>query len=309
MIIGFAGNGRRPAMTGASLPPETDRHGRRLLLLFPALLLLALFLVSVGQMVLLSLEDGGHFSLRHYREFFARPDYVETYLRTVRVSILVSLASILVGYPIAYGIWRHRGSRNLLMVLVILPWLVSVVVRTYAWMVILGPRGLINESLAWLGVLDSPLKLMFNTTGVVIGLVHVLVPFMIISILSVLLHLDRRLEEASMSLGGGPWYTFIRVTLPLSLPGVIGGATLIHLMSTGAIVTPLLLGGIGERMIGTQIYQEVMQTFNFPKASTLATLLLLGGVAAVLPLQWLERRLGRQTALRTTSAPGPTVPA
>ena len=127
MIIGFAGNGRRPAMTGASLPPETDRHGRRLLLLFPALLLLALFLVSVGQMVLLSLEDGGQFSLRHYREFFARPDYVETYLRTVRVSILVSLASILVGYPIAYGIWRHRGSRNLLMVLVILPWLVSVV--------------------------------------------------------------------------------------------------------------------------------------------------------------------------------------
>jgi putative spermidine/putrescine transport system permease protein len=97
-----------------------------------------------------------------------------------------------------------------------------------------------------------------------------------------------------MSLGGGPLHTFARVTLPLSLPGVIGGATLIYLMSTGAIVTPLLLGGIRERMIGTQIYQEVMQTFNFPKASTLAVLLLVGGLVAILPLQWLERRINRR---------------
>lgn len=263
------------------------------LLLAPALILLVLFLLSVVQMLALSFEDGDGYGLRHYTEFFARPDYVATYVRTLYVAAMVTVCSILIGYPVAYGIWRHQGNRNFLMVLVLLPWLVSVVVRTYAWMVILGPRGVINEALAWLGVIDAPLKLMFNTTGVVIGLVHVLVPFMIISILSVLLHFDRRLEEASMSLGGNRWHTFIKVTLPLSLSGVIAGATLTYLMATGAIVTPLLLGGIRERMIGTQIYQEVMQTFNFPKASALASLLLLGGLVAILPLQWLEQRISR----------------
>lgn len=286
-----------PSRPPASVLPREGKGWRSALLLAPAVILLALFLVSVVQMVALSFDDGGTLGIRHYREFFARSDYVETYLRTLYVSVLVTLFSILIGYPIAYGIWRYRGSRNLLMVLVIMPWLVSVVVRTYAWMVILGPRGVINETLIWLGVIDAPVKLMFNITGVVIGLVHVLIPFMIISILSILLHLDRRLEEASMSLGGDRRYTFVRVTLPLSLPGVIAGATLIYLMSTGAIVTPLLLGGIRERMIGTQIYQEVMQTFNFNKASTLATLLLLGGLVAILPFQWLERRISRRMGL------------
>lgn len=260
------------------------------LLLLPSLLLLGLFAVSVLQMIATSFVDEEGFTLALYREFLSRPDYHAIYLRTIIVSLLVTLFSILIGYPIAYAIWRYEGNRNHLMIMVILPWLVSIVVRTYGWMVILGPRGLINEFLAWVGVIESPLRLMFNTTGVVIGLVHVLVPFMIISILSVLLHLDRRLEEASMSLGGTPVYGFLRVTLPLSVPGIISGAMLVYLMSTGAIVTPILLGGVQERMVGTQLYQEVIQTFNFPKASMLAFLLLLSGIAVILPLQWLERR-------------------
>lgn len=280
----------RPATSDS----RARRAGRSALLLTPVVMLLGMFLASVVHMVALSFDTGRGLGLQNYQEFFSRPDYIETYFHTLYVSILVTVFSILIGYPIAYGIWRYEGNRNFLMILVILPWFVSVVVRTYAWMVILGPRGIINEALSWLGVIDTPAKLMFNTTGVVIGLVHVLIPFMIISVLSVLLHMDRRLEEASMSLGGNRLYTFLRVTWPLSLPGVLAGATLIYLMSTGAIVTPLLLGGMKERMIGTQIYQEVMQTFNFPKASTLAVLLLLGGLVAVLPMQWLERRLDRQ---------------
>jgi len=263
----------------------------KVLLLAPAVLLLFLFAVSVAQMIGSSFFDDEGPSLALYREFLSRPDYIEIYLRTIGVSLLVTFFSIVVGYPIAYGMWRYQGNRNHLMVLVILPWLVSIVVRTYGWMVILGPRGLINEFLGWIGLLESPLRLMFNTTGVVIGLVHVLVPFMIISILSVLLHLDRKLEEASMSLGGRPLYTFCRVTLPLSLPGVISGGMVVYLMSTGAIVTPILLGGVQDRMMGTQMYQEVIQTFNFPKGSMLAFLLLLAGLAVILPVQMIERRL------------------
>ena len=280
-----------PVSAPAAGSPRRRLPLAQALLLAPAVLLLALFAVSVVQMVATSFTGRDGFTLALYQEFFSRPDYIEIYLRTIGVSFLVTFFSILLGYPIAFGIWRYKGNRNHLMILVILPWLVSIVVRTYGWIVILGPRGLINEFLGWVGVIESPMRLMFNTTGVVIGLVHVLVPFMIISILSVLLHLDRKLEEASMSLGGRPLYTFWRVTLPLSLPGVVSGAMLVYLMSTGAIVTPILLGGVQDRMMGTQMYQEVIQTFNFPKGSMLAFLLLLVGLAVILPVQALERRL------------------
>lgn len=261
------------------------------MLLVPVLVLLACFGYGIVELVRLSLIDDGELTLANYREFLSRADYIGVLIRTVWVSITVTFFAVLLGYPVAYGIWRYQGNRNLLLIVVILPWLVSIVVRTYGWIIILGPRGLVNETLAWLGVIDHPLRLMFNPLGVVIGLVHVLMPFMIIAILSALLQLDRRLEEASMSLGGRPAYTFLRVTLPLSMPGVMSGVILVYLLSSGAIVTPVLLGGIQDRMIGTQIYQEVMQTFNFPKAATLAIVLLTSGLAVVLPLQMIERRL------------------
>lgn len=132
---------------------------------------------------------------------------------------LTTVVSLFISYPVAYFIARFQGRRDWLLVLILLPWLVSVVVRTYGWIVILGNRGLLNGFLGWLGVIDSPLRLLFNTTGVVIGLVHVFCPFMILAILAVFLQLERALEEASMSLGAGPLETFRRVVLPLSLPG------------------------------------------------------------------------------------------
>lgn len=272
--------------------PGREAWGR-LLLLAPAVLLLGLFGVSVVQLIASSLVDEGRLSLALYTDFFSRADYRDILFRTIRVSLLVAALCVVIGYPIAYAMWRYKGNRSHLMILIILPWLVSIVVRTYGWMVILGPKGLINEFLAWAGLIERPVRMMFNTTGVVIGLVHILIPFMIISILSVMLHLDRRLEEASASLGARSYHTFFRVTLPLTVPGIITGTMLVYLMSTGAIVTPILLGGVRDRMMGTQMYQEVIQTFNFPKASMLAFLLLLAGLAVVLPLQALERKLSR----------------
>lgn len=270
----------------------------RLLLLFPSLVLLGLFGVSIAQLIGSSFIEEGAFSLKQYTDFFARADYREIYVRTIGVSLLVAALCVVIGYPMAYAMWRYKGNRNHLMILIILPWLVSIVVRTYGWMVILGPRGLINEFLGWLGLIERPIRMMFNTTGVVVGLVHILLPFMIISILSVMLHLDKRLEEASASLGARGYYTFFRVILPLTVPGIITGTMLVYLMSTGAIVTPVLLGGVRDRMMGTQMYQEVIQTFNFDKASMLAFLLLLAGLAIVLPLQMLERKFSSATTGR-----------
>jgi len=124
--------------------------------------------------------------------------------------------------------------------------------------------------------------------------VHVLLPFMIISILAILVQLDRRLPEAGMSLGAGPFETFCRVTLPLSMPGVLSGCSLVYLLASGAIVTPILLGGVRDAMLGTQIFQEIFALYNFHRAAALAMVLLVTSLVVILPVQWLEARLRRQ---------------
>lgn len=264
------------------------------LLMLPLAAVLGLFLVSLGALVWSSFAGAdGVPKLDLYARFFARRDYVDVLVRTLWVAGLTTLVSLAIGYPVAWAVAHHKGRRDWLLVLIILPWLVSVVVRTYGWIVILGNRGLLNAFLGWLGVVDTPLKLMFNTTGIVIGLVHVFCPFMILAILAVFLHLERSLEEASMSLGAGPWQTFRKVIWPLSLPGVISGTMIVYLMATGAIVTPLLLGGLRDRMLGTQIYQEMFQVFDFPRAATMAVILTATALAVVLPLGMLERRVSR----------------
>ncbi|ROP83795.1 putative spermidine/putrescine transport system permease protein [Stella humosa] len=263
------------------------------LLLLPLLGVLALFLFGLVELVWSSFSGPNGPGLDLYRQFFARQDYIDVLFRTLWVAALTTVVSLFISYPVAYFIARYPGRKDWLLVLILLPWLVSVVVRTYGWIVILGNRGLLNGFLGWLGVIDTPLRLLFNTSGVVIGLVHVFCPFMILAILAVFLQLERALEEASMSLGAGPVETFWRVVLPLSLPGVISGVMLVYLMSTGAIITPLLLGGLRDRMLGTQIYQEMFQLFDFPKAATLAVILTVTAFLVVLPLQWLERRVSR----------------
>jgi len=265
-------------------------------LLIPPGILLVLFLVGVGYLMIESVRVNEGWGVGNFLNFFERADYVQILIRTMVIAVAVTIVCVLLGYPIAWMIARHQGNRNLLMMLVITPWLVSVVVRTYGWVVILGPRGTINSFLQALGWVDSPLRLIFNTTGVVIGLVHVFVPFMIISILAVLLYQDRALEEASQTLGASPLKTFVSVTLPISLPGVLSGCVLVYLLATGAIVTPLLLGGVRDGMLATQIYQDVFSVFDYPKASSMAIVLLLTAFILVIPLQQYEKRVARRVS-------------
>ncbi|WP_454696020.1 ABC transporter permease [Achromobacter aegrifaciens] len=267
-----------------------------LILLLPPAILILMFLTGIAYLAVESLRTADGFGLGNFVRFFERADYVAVLLRTIGVALVVTFFSVLVGYPIAYAISRYRGNRNFLMMLVITPWLVSVVVRTYGWVVILGPKGTLNSLLLSLGVIDTPMRLIFNMTGVVIGLVHVFSPFFIVSVLAVLLHLDRALDEASQTLAAGPFKTFLHVTLPLSLPGVITGAMLVYLLSTGAIVTPLLLGGVRDGMLATQIYQDVLQVFDYPKAASMAIVLLLAAFSLVIPLQLLERRVAARVS-------------
>tara|TARA_R110000765_G_scaffold426645_5_gene543117 strand:- start:37471 stop:38310 length:840 start_codon:yes stop_codon:yes gene_type:complete len=267
---------------------------RSALLLAPSAVLIGIFLIGLVRLIASSVLIDGQIDLHHYVDIMNRPDYIAMLGRTLRTAALTTFFCLLLGYPTAYYVARYQGNRNILLLLIIFPWLVSIVVRSYGWVVILGPRGLVNGFLMWTGMADRPLKLMYNDFGVVMGLVHVLLPFMIIAILSVLMQISRNLEEASMSLGGRPVYSFRTVLLPLSLPGILTGVTLVYLMSTGAIVTPLLLGGLGDTMIGTEIFQEVMHFFDYPKAAALATVLLVTAMAVVLPLQFLERWLSKR---------------
>jgi len=267
---------------------------RTALLLAPSAILMAVFLIGLVRLVSSSLMIDGQFDITHYNDILNRPDYVQMLGRTLRTAALTTFFSLLIGFPTAYYVARYKGNRNFLLLLIIFPWLVSIVVRSYGWMVILGPRGLINSFITWTGLVDRPLRLMYNDFGVVLGLVHVLCPFMIIAILSVLIQIPRSLEEASMSLGGRPAYSFRTVLLPLSLPGILTGITLVYLMATGAIVTPLLLGGLRNTMLGTEIFQEVMHFFNYPKAAALATVLLVTALVVVIPIQILERWLARR---------------
>ena len=260
------------------------------LMLLPALIVLGLFFTSVILLFSNAFVDRGGVSLKYFEQILARPDYHVVFYRTVLTSIIVALLAVLLAYPISLLLWRSEKHRNMLLIVVLVPWLVSLVVRTYGWIILLGPKGFVNAFLGWVGVIDTPLKLMFNDTGIIIGLTHVLIPFAVISILASLLSIEENLEEASRVLGAGRWQTFRTIVFPLSLPGVFTSLMVIYLACIGAIVTPLLLGGITEKFVGSQIYQEVMATFNMSKAAAWSICLLSLSFVSLVILKFIERR-------------------
>jgi putative spermidine/putrescine transport system permease protein len=263
----------------------------RLLLIGPKALLVGVFLFAIGTIVIGSIHDNdGNFTLALYADLLRSNTIQILTWRTVTVAGLTTIICAVIGYPLASYIAGSR-RRNLLLVLIISPWLTSVIVRTFGWIVILGNRGLLNNTLRGLGLTDGPVRILFTPTGTILGLVHVLLPFMIISILATLVRLDRRLREAGMSLGAGPFETFLRVTFPLSLPGVLSGCSIVYLLASGAIVTPILLGGLRDTMLGTQIFQEIFALYNFHRAAAIAMVLLVTSLVVVIPIQWIDARL------------------
>lgn len=256
-------------------------------LVVPAAVVLAVFAYGLITLVVYAFGDNG----RYVREFLARPDYLNTLLNTHRLAAVVTCICIVLGYPVAAFIARQTRWKTMMLLLVIFPWLVSVVVRTFGWIVLLGPNGFVNNLLKWVGIIDRPLRMMFNFQGVATGMVHVLLPFMIISILAVFSQLPRSMSEAAMSLGARPSTVFFKVTLPLTIHGVISGAILVYLGCVGAVVTPLLLGGLTEKMMGTQIYTDMFLFFDFGKTSILAIALLISSSVVIVPLLLLQRLL------------------
>lgn len=243
----------------------------------PALWIGALFILPMATIVLLSFWRVADFTLipdftlLNYQKLF-RPLYLGVFWRTIKIAVVVTVISLVIGYPVAYFLARkcHR-FRLTLVVLVILPLWTSYLVRTYAWMLILGTNGAINQALQALGLIDAPVTwLLFSDFAVTLALVHIYVPFLILPLYAVLEKLDPRLFEAAKDLGGGRWRTFLHVTLPLSLPGVATGCLFVFIPAMGAFVTPELLGGPRSVLIGSMVAQQFGSVFDYPMGSAMS---------------------------------------
>lgn len=215
-------------------------------------------------------------TLKHLSHLFEDPVFIKVLWITFKISFTVTVLCLLIGYPIAYllsGV--SEGVRNVLMILVLIPFWTSLLVRTYAWMVILGRNGIVNQLLMGLGLLDTPLKMLHTEFAVDVGMVQMMTPFMVLSLFSVMKGIDRGLLKAAESLGASRIQAFIRVFLPLSLPGIGAGSLLVFIYSLGFFITPALLGGRKEVMLSMLIDEQVSVLLNWGFASALALLLLL----------------------------------
>ena len=194
---------------------------------------------------------------------------------TMQISLVVTLLCLLLAYPVAYALARMRQSHaNLMMILVLIPFWTSILVRTYAWMALLGRRGIINNALVASGLIDTPLQLMNTRLAVYLAMVHVLLPFMILPLTATLRGLDWRLVQAANGLGAGPLGAFRQVVLPLSLPGVAAGCVLVFALSVGFYITPVLVGAGSDVMIAMLI-SDLVNQLNWGRASAMAVVLLL----------------------------------
>ena len=245
-----------------------------LLLLLPGLFIAVFFIVPLTSAVGISfgLPDA---TLAHYQRLVDVPVYRAVYLKTIRVAFLTTLIGLLLAYPCAYWVSRLPGrARSVAIMLVTLPFMLSVLVRNYVWIVLLQDTGLINQLLKSTGAVDAPVRLMYNELGVLIAMVNMLVPYIFFPVLSALLAIPRDLELASASLGADRFNTFIRVTVPLTATGTAAGCLLTFIVALGFYITPAMLGGAREMMVSNLIAFNVREVLNWPLAFSLATTLL-----------------------------------
>lgn len=214
--------------------------------------------------------------LESYKTIFTDSLFIRAYLSSLKMAAITTVLCVLIGYPMAYYIARSKESvRNVLMLLVILPFWTSLLLRVYAWIGILRNEGLLNNFLIWLGVIDTPLEIYRTDIAVYVGLVYTYLPFFILPLYTNLLKLDQNLLDAASDLGAKPFNTFLNVTLPLSMPGVISGAMLVFIPTVGEYVIPELLGGTDTYMIGRVMWDQYFTDANWPAAAAIAVVMIL----------------------------------
>lgn len=258
---------------------QIDWRAAAILMAVPLLFLLAFFAVPFAVVMIDSLRaaDGG-LGMSQYAKLLSDWYYADVLWFTLRVSLWVTLASFVIGYLLAYVMTRmveRRWLRRLLYIAVITPLFTSNIVRSFGWMIILGRSGLVNQSLLGAGVIERPLSLLNSELSIVIGMTYIMTPFMVLTIAAVLQNIDRTLEHAAQDLGSTPLVSFLKVTFPLSMPGVIAGSLIVFTLSVSAYVTPSILSGGKKTVMSMLIYQQYATIFDFHFGAALAVALLL----------------------------------
>ncbi|MBW0004648.1 MAG: ABC transporter permease [Hyphomicrobiales bacterium] len=244
-----------------------------------------------------SLEAGG-FTLENFARL-ARPIYLSVLADTLLISLATALFTLLLSYPVAYAMVRAKSDfvRSLIMLLAVTPLFTGEIVRTYAWILVLGSNGFVNSVLKAAGLVNAPLTMLYTRFGVIVALVQFSMPVMIIILAAALAHVDRNCERAAANLGAGPAKVFRHVTLPLTLPGIVSGTVVIFAWTMSAFSTPQLVGGGKVLMISNLVYLQGLSSFNFPFAAVLSLLALAVAIGALGSMRPFVSRLERKAAV------------
>lgn len=244
------------------------------LLIIPSLLLLLIFFVYPIITILIKSFTDPELGLQNYIQFFSRSAYVSALINTFKIAFIVTVITALAGYPVAYVMTIAPPKvKNIIMLAVLLPFWTALLVRTFAWMVLLQDGGIINEMLITLGLIEEPIALINNLIGVVIGMVYIMLPFMILPMHTTMASIDRNLLQAAGNLGAPPWKAFFRIFLPLSLPGVSTGCIIVFVMTLGYYIIPSLLGGTDQIMLGEFIADQIQSHLNWGIGATAGAVL------------------------------------
>lgn len=297
-------------MTTVANPGKRDRLWRSCVIALPYVWLLLFFLAPFAIVLKISFADpivaqppftpffdwaavsGNKIlaTLGNYAFLLEDNLYWVSYLKSIKIALIATLLCLLLGFPMAYAIaLAPKPWRNLLLLLVILPFWTSFLLRVYAWMVMLGKHGLINNTLLSVGLIDTPLQMLYTDGAVYLGIVYTYVPFMILPLYATLEKLDPDIHEAAADLGGKPLRVFYDVTLPLAMPGIIAGSLLVFIPALGEYVIPALLGGLDSLMIGRTLYDEFFVNRDWPLASAVAMVLLLILIMPIMLFQRLQQ--------------------
>jgi ABC-type spermidine/putrescine transport system permease subunit I len=259
--------------------------------------MLVFYALPLAAMLLRSIDDPT-WTLENYQRLTGDTVFLRVFWTTLRTALVVTAGTLVLGYPVALAMSRlRRGAAGVVLIIVLLPFWTSVLVRSYAWMVLLGRQGLINEVLRATGLTDAPLKLLNTPLAVHIAMIHILLPYMILPIASVLRQLDRALPRAASGLGATPFAVFARIILPLSMPGVAAGVLLVFVLSLGFYITPALVGGPRDFMLSMLIAQQV-DLLNWPYAACLSATLL---AATLLIIALFQRLPGVRDVLKAVT--------
>jgi putative spermidine/putrescine transport system permease protein len=247
-------------------------------ILITFLVTIPLFYIGVISFFKVSLSDlwTPIFTLENYERLLLDPFYLNIIWVTVKVGLISTVVCCILGYPVAYFLARTRSKHvELYMFLLIAPLMISTVIRIFGWIILLGKKGLVNKFLLLLPFIDEPVQLMYNLPAVIIGLTGILLPYMVMPLMSSIESIPRSMEEAARNLGANSAQVFYKVVLPLSVPGLISGSVLVYLISISALVTPALMGAPKVRMLGNQVFNEVLTAFNWPFAASISIVMII----------------------------------